>query len=121
MIDATTPEVQPDAFPLGTLNRIATGEWVDPAEVDLARGYFGLDLLAASVGEAHPSEPEPEATLTLSDWLALQVENYKSFGTEAGDLVADHLSDLLSEVHILDAKTPDQLWDRRAVMARYHG
>lgn len=55
-------------------------------------------------------------TTDLAGWVEAEMERYRRMGTEAADLVAATLHDLAAEIHILGARTPEAVYDRRAAL-----
>jgi hypothetical protein len=68
-----------------------------------------LDDVAWSIG--------PGPCPTLTGFVALQVRHFRGTGTDAGDLLAETLGELLTEVEITGAQDPATLRDRRAALA----
>lgn len=78
--------------------------WVPPAAT--------VEALAARRGD----DEEPGVyvgRLTFPEWVRDQARRYRALNTEAGDLVADAIDDLATEIDILKARTPDEVHDRR--------
>jgi uroporphyrinogen-III synthase len=67
-------------------------------------------ILVPSASDVKP------AFADLSAWIDAQARVYTLFGHDAGELVAHALRDLAAEVRTLHARTPDEVWDRRATL-----
>jgi hypothetical protein len=88
------------------------GPCCGPSEAEPCRDCLEAPGLAGELAEA-----TDRPALSLVEWLRLQADFYRGFNTDAADLVAEHLAELVTEAEITAASTPGQLRDRRAALA----
>lgn len=78
----------------------------DPADAAYARDCIVDALDASATGGDR---------LTLYEWIKAQEAAYRSMPHRAGEIIADHLHSLTTEVELLGFPTiPDAYWDRKA-------
>lgn len=91
---------------------------VEPREPD-AWGYgmpawsLGPDQIEDAPADAAGDGP----TTTFAGLVEWNIQAFRSLNSDAGDLMAEALGELLAEIRITQARTPGQLRDRRAALA----